>query len=79
MADVQPGQEWRKSSHETITIDSVEGSTVSAVLSDAETGVSVVWVRSPADFMDMELISGPGAESKAAGNPPADGAEGASS
>jgi len=60
--DVQVGQVWRKSSHENVRVDSVEGETVCATLSDLRVGTTAVWVRSLSAFRDLELISGPGAD-----------------
>jgi hypothetical protein len=56
MAEVQVGQVWRKSSHERITVQEVDGNTVSGTLSDTSAGTTAIWAGSPADFDSFELI-----------------------
>jgi len=55
MADVKAGQRWRKSKHEVITVDSVDGNTVTGTLTDEKNTTVAVWAGSPGDFDDFEL------------------------
>ena len=57
MADIRPGQVWKKSDREQITVAEVDDTTVSGTLSDVKVGTTAVWVGSPADFDSLELIT----------------------
>lgn len=56
MADVRPGQVWKKSDHERVTVHEVDGSTVSGALHDTSAGSTAIWVGSAADFDSFELV-----------------------
>jgi hypothetical protein len=62
MAEVNVGELWQKSDHERITVDGVDGDTVSATLSDTKAHTTAVWIGSRADFDAFQLVEKPHAD-----------------
>lgn len=56
MAEVEAGQVWKKADGMRITVQQVEGQTVSGSQYDPKSGASSVWVGAPSDFDSLELL-----------------------
>jgi hypothetical protein len=57
MPDVRPKQVYKLSDHQKVTVEEVSGQTVSGTLADSRVGSVAVWVGSPADLENLELLS----------------------
>jgi hypothetical protein len=56
MPNIATGQVWKKSKNEQITVDGNDGTTVTGVLTTLSPFTTAVWVGSPSDFDDFELV-----------------------
>lgn len=57
MPDIRPRQVYKLSDHEQITVEEIDGQTVSGTLADSRVGSVAVWVGSSADLEHLELMS----------------------
>jgi hypothetical protein len=57
MDEVEVGQVWKTGDGMRITVQQVEGETVSGSQYDPKSGASSVWVGSAADFDSLALVS----------------------